>query len=261
MRSSPRRRVRSFNYIDVTVMSIASNLAAVHQEIIAACARVQREPGEITLVAASKGHPIDAMREYLAAAKTLGIPPVFGESYVQEAKSKVAALSSEAEFHLMGPLQSNKVRDAVALFDVIQSVHTTKVLSLISKEAVKSGKVQRVLLQINISRDPNKSGFAPEEVGSVLDEALSLPGVAVEGIMAITAIYDDSESVRSDFRALRSIAGTVHGRVNEIVRGTYVAAAVVSMGMSGDYGIAIEEGSSMVRIGTAIFGERDYPAR
>lgn len=233
-------------------MTIASNLSTILKDIQVASERVGREYDDVTLVAASKGHSIDAMREYLAAAKSLGVRPVFGESYVQEAKTKVAELSSEAEFHLMGPLQSNKVRDAVALFDLIQSVHSSKVLSLISKEASKVHKVQRVLLQVNISLDPNKSGLLPSEIGELYRSAQGMPGIRVEGVMAITANYDDEELVRRDFRALKILVESLRQTASQDMP------LCISMGMSADYSVAIEEGSTMVRIGTAIFGDRDY---
>jgi pyridoxal phosphate enzyme (YggS family) len=236
-------------------MDLASRLSGVLERIDQAVKRAGREAREVTLVAVSKKQSLDCMREYLQAAELAGIGVVFGENYVQELKLKREELGEGVEIHLIGPLQSNKIKEAVRLADLIQSVHSSAVISAIAKEARKLGKRQRIYLQVNIGHDPAKSGFAPDQ----LQAALELAGgegdaVSLEGLMTITPFYDQAESARSDFRAMSELKnsliarGLEHFFADRRIR--------LSMGMSADYDIAIEEGADLVRVGTAIFGER-----
>lgn len=230
--------------------AISENLSEILTQISLAEERAHRPSESVSLVAVSKKQSPEMMNAFHQAAQEKGIPVCFGENYVQEYKSKVPFLTPGFEVHLIGPLQSNKVKEAVKLFDVIQSVHSRKVLDLIASESAKLQKQQRVLLQVNISSDDNKSGFLPSEVSDVLATYKNSLSMRIEGCMTITALHDSLDRTRSDFRALKEIAHNVfsleHGIQNPII----------SMGMSSDFGVAIEEGSTMVRIGTALFGER-----
>jgi pyridoxal phosphate enzyme (YggS family) len=195
------------------------------------------------------------MREYVAAAQAKGVRIVFGENYVQEIKAKRAELGAAVELHLIGPLQSNKIRDAVALADVIQSVHSQAVLDGIAKEALRQGKRQRVFLQVNIGNDPAKSGFRADELPSVFD-SLSIHQSCIEavGLMTITPYYDEAAHVRPDFQKM---AGLRSSLCSQGFAKLFTDSSIfLSMGMSGDFDIAIEEGADFVRVGTALFGER-----
>jgi len=241
--------------------SIAERLHDTVRLIRDAYARAQRQQGErgptfgITCVAVTKTRSPGEMNEYARAARVEGIPVVFGESYLQEYREKVSDLADYDEVHLIGPLQSNKVREAVANFDLIHSVHSEKILGLIAREAARLGKRQRILLQVNIGEDPRKSGFAAADVERILTlvegEAATLQ---LEGLMTITPFYDNPEDARGDFRAMARL------RVELLQKGwerVFQGGEIrLSMGMSGDFVVAIEEGADLVRIGTALFGER-----
>jgi pyridoxal phosphate enzyme (YggS family) len=198
------------------------------------------------------------MCEYSAAAQERGIPVVFGESYVQELKAKRNELDKSGlvgEFHLLGPLQSNKIRDAVRFADLIESVHSLKIIDGIAKEARAAGKRQSIFLQVNIGRDPQKSGFSKEQ----LSEACHAVGVyrdclALRGLMTITPYYPVAEDVRADFRAFNEFRRKLLKSPDvKCFEGEEI---LLSMGMSSDFEIAIEEGADLVRVGTKLFGER-----
>lgn len=210
----------------------------------------------ITCVAVSKTHGAAEMNEYARAARAEGIPVVFGESYLQEYREKASHLADYDEVHLIGPLQSNKVREAVASFDLIHSVHSEKILGLIAREAARIGKRQRILLQVNIGEDPRKSGFTVADIERILTlvegEAATLQ---LEGLMTITPFYDDPQDARGDFRAMANLKSELMQKGwQRVFQGGEIR---LSMGMSGDFDIAIEEGADIVRIGTALFGERE----
>lgn len=236
--------------------SVSARLSGVLGEISAACERSGRKAGDVTLVAVSKRQPLPLVQEYLAAAKAQGIKAVLGESYVQELKAKRAAIGDAAAFHLIGPLQRNKVKDAVKLADVLESVHSLPVLEAVAAEARKAGKRQPVFLQVNISQDSSKSGFAPDEVVAAVGAARALSdAISLQGLMTITALYDTAEEARGDFRRMAAMR-------SELVSGGYDAAfenarIQLSMGMSADFAVAIEEGADLVRVGTALFAERE----
>jgi pyridoxal phosphate enzyme (YggS family) len=229
---------------------ISQNLSNILSQISQATKHVDRPHGAVSLVAVSKKQKPELMNAYHEAAKEIGIPVCFGENYVQEYKSKLPLLTPGYEVHLIGPLQSNKVREAVKLFDLIQSVHSLKIVELVIKEASKANKRQRVLLQVNISSDDKKSGFLPTEISEVLSKYKDAPSIQIEGCMTITALYEDIANTRKDFRALSTLVNEVFTKEHGIPN------SVISMGMSSDFELAIEEGSTMVRIGTALFGER-----
>jgi pyridoxal phosphate enzyme (YggS family) len=236
---------------------LASRLEGILRRIEASAIGVSRNPSAVTLVAVSKLKSTDLMREYLAAARCLGVRVVFGENYVQELTQKVAELGSVAEFHLIGALQSNKVKQAVRVADVIESVHSVKVLELVAKEAQAIGKRQAVYIQVNIGVDPAKSGFLADDVLSAIDLAAKRSeSLSVLGLMTITPYYGEGqdEIVRRDFVALRGLRDSlVANGVARFFEGERIA---LSMGMSSDFEVAIEEGADLVRIGSAIFGER-----
>lgn len=242
----------------------ASALAVVLQSISDAAQRSGRDLSSVQLVAVTKKVSIEAMKLFSQQAQASHIRVVFGENYVQEARQKKSALDAEgvayAELHLQGPLQSNKVKDAVRTFDVIQSVHSLKVLRLIAQEAARLGKRQRVFLQVNISDDPAKSGFREEEIGAALHEAASLSSsVTLNGLMTITAFHEDPEEGRGDFQRLALLRKRLYdGGLQSFFADSRIK---LSMGMSADFPIAIEEGADLVRVGTALFGERSPSLR
>lgn len=237
------------------MQGIASRLDSVSKAMAQAANRAGRSPSSLTLVAVSKRHSIESMREYVAAAAAMGIPVVFGESYVQELKAKRAELGAQCHFHLIGPLQSNKIRDAVRLADVIESVHSEKVIQGIAEEARALGKRQSIFLQVNIGQDPQKSGFLKDQVADVC----ALVGkynevLALRGLMTITPYYQEPEDVRPDFRAMNELRADLMQKG----MGAFFEEQTIplSMGMSSDFEIAIEEGADLVRVGTSLFGER-----
>lgn len=218
-------------------MSIRENVARVEDRIAQACARGGRARGEVTLVAVSKTFPAEFVDEAIAA----GISEV-GENRVQEARDKKPLVRGAARWHLIGHLQSNKAKDAVSLFDVIQAVDSIELAEKLARAAESHGKRQEVMLQVNIGDEPQKSGIARADVDAVVKQTSGLASLHVIGLMAIPPIGTPEES-RPYFRELRSMRdalGLQH----------------LSMGMSEDFETAIEEGSTIVRVGRAIFGSR-----
>jgi pyridoxal phosphate enzyme (YggS family) len=235
--------------------AIVTNLAAIEQCMAKAAIKSGRRPEDIGLIAVSKKQPVEKMLTYQSLLAPRKQEPVFGESYVQEFKKKRPALAPGFQIHLLGPLQSNKVRDALALFDVIESVHSQEMLTLIDKEAKRISKVQRVFLQVNISSDDDKHGFSKESVLSLLASDLaSFSNIEICGLMTITRYYDDPEDVRPDFRAMNELGAICRALLEK--SGRKITKWDISMGMSSDFEIAIEEGATLVRIGSALFGER-----
>jgi pyridoxal phosphate enzyme (YggS family) len=236
-------------------VSIEARLNEVLHTLRAAASKVGRDATKITLVAVSKTKPIEALREYAGAAARASLPVVFGENYLQEIKEKQPLLPDGSELHMIGPLQSNKVRDAVKFCDVIESVHSLKILELIAKEAARISKRQRVLLQVNIGQDAKKSGFAQQELAEALAICAKLSkDLQVEGLMTILPYDEDPEASRPHFKAMSQL------RSEMIAQGHgdhfHSHTILLSMGMSDDFAVAIEEGADIVRVGTAIFGER-----
>jgi pyridoxal phosphate enzyme (YggS family) len=218
-------------------VSIADNLAAVEKRMRAACERSGRKRDTVTVVAVSKTFPAARIDEAIAA----GVTHV-GENRVQEARDKKPQVSGAARWHLIGHLQSNKAKDAVRLFDVIETVDSVELAEKIARAAETAGKAQDVLLQVNVGDESQKSGVAPADVESVWRQVRALKGLRLLGLMAIPPIGLPEET-RPHFRRLRTI-------------GDQIGVEHLSMGMSEDFEIAIEEGSTMVRIGRAIFGPR-----
>jgi pyridoxal phosphate enzyme (YggS family) len=224
---------------------VGDRVARVLERIDKAAARSGRSPAAVRLVAVSKTQP----PERVAEAYEAGLR-VFGENYVQEAEEKVGAFP-DAEWHLIGKLQGNKVRKAVSLFRWIQAVDSTSLLAAVSRRCVEAGKTLPVLVEVNLAGEGSKAGISPEELPALLSAAAGLPGVRIKGLMAIPPMTEDPEESRPYFSRLREILerfscpGTAGEGMTEL-----------SMGMSNDFEVAIEEGATMVRVGTAIFGSR-----
>jgi hypothetical protein len=229
-------------------MSIAdtleSRLTAVQERIRSACERANRSPSEVTLLAVSKTHPADSVAE----AVRLGLTQ-FGESKVQEARAKIPQCPSRCRWHLIGHLQSNKARDAVALFETIQSVDSLSLAQEIQKQAEKQARNPKVLLEVNVAGESSKFGWPPDRLLAEFLEVNALSRLEIHGFMTIAPYATDPEKVRPYFRKLREL----RDRCADLLGAPL---PVLSMGMSGDLEVAIEEGSTIVRVGTALFGDR-----
>ena len=225
--------------------SLAVARARVLERIQHACRRVGRNPDEVRLVAVSKTVPVERLRAALAAGLT-----TLGENRVQEGATKAEALP-DAAWHLIGPLQSNKARRAVEVFSTIQSVDGADLARRLDRLAaeLRPGRPLPVLLQVNVDADPAKAGFAPGDLAAVVPGILALPNLSVEGLMTVGRLVDDPSAARPTFVALRGLS-------EELRRTSAALGPELSMGMSDDFEVAIEEGASIVRIGRALFGAR-----
>lgn len=224
---------------------IRENLEKINKNISEAARRSGRTPEEITLVAVSKTYPAEA----ITAAVGFGIADI-GESRVQEAEPKILNLGKIARWHMIGHLQTNKAKKAVAAFDIIQSVDSLKLAEEINRRAGEIKRKIDCLIEINSAGESSKSGLAPEMAAELIKKAGKLENIILRGIMTIGPLTDDRQLIRNAFRNTRRLFED--GR-----KLTGKQFDTLSMGMSDDYEIAIEEGSNMVRIGTAIFGERE----
>jgi len=227
--------------------SIADNLKAVEGRIEQAASRVNRDPGQIKLIAVSKTIPSPLIKEGIGA----GIK-ILGENRVQEAKEKIESLGRIVEWHMVGHLQRNKVKYVFELFDLVHSVDSLALAQEISREGMKRNQTMKILIQVNVAGDETKSGLAPEELISTLKQMTSLTNVSIQGLMTMPPFFPDPEQVRPFFGTLKRLAEEV---TREGLEG--VSMGELSMGMSHDFEIAIEEGATMVRVGTAIFGPRE----
>ena len=226
---------------------IEESLHLVQQRMADAMRRAGRVDSAL-LVAVTKNHPVSAVEE----VARLGVTHV-GENRVQEAKEKQLTYNGpQLVWHLIGHLQVNKVRQAVPMFDLIQSVDSRKLLEEIEKVAVKHDKVQDVLLQVNVAREESKSGLSVEEFPEVRDFASTLPHVRVRGLMCMAPFYDNPEDARPIFK----VANALYENMKRFYPNGQIK--YLSMGMTHDFEVALEEGANIVRVGTAIFGERVY---
>ena len=230
---------------------LADNLHNVKETIASALARrtERKETGdEVCLVAVTKNHPAAVVTEIQA----LGVGNI-GENRVQEAREKQQQVGHPGKWHLIGHLQTNKAKQAVEFFDLIESADSEHLLRALEKEAAKQGKVMDVLLQINVAREPQKTGFLPEDYEAVLPLLESFPHIRVRGIMVIAPNTSDQTVLHSVFRQGYDYFCKLKRQRKDI--------DFLSMGMTSDYAIAVEEGANMVRVGTALFGARDYNNR
>jgi pyridoxal phosphate enzyme (YggS family) len=220
-------------------VTIAADLASVRGRLDAACRRAGRDPAAVTLVAVSKKQPPEAIREAYAAGQR-----DFGENYAQELRDKQAALADLAgiRWHALGPLQTNKAKYVAGK---VALLHTLDRVDLAQELARRAGGAKvRALVEVNIGREPQKGGVLPEELPERLAALAAVPGIELAGLMCIPPAADDAEASRPHYRALREL------------RDRLLPGGELSMGMSGDFEVAVEEGATLVRVGTAIFGER-----
>jgi pyridoxal phosphate enzyme (YggS family) len=227
-------------------MSIAENVARVRERMEAAARRAGRDPGRVKLVAVSKTVDAARIRQAIEAGVNL-----LGENYVQEAQKKVEELGRRAGWHFIGHLQSNKARVAVRLFDWVHSVDSLRLAEELSRAAQQQSRPLPVLLQVNLGREATKFGAQEDEVIRLLGQMASLPGISVKGLMTMPPYFETPEESRPAFRALRGLQESISGRG---IPG--VLMEELSMGMSNDFEVAVEEGATLVRVGTAIFGPR-----
>ena len=224
-----------------------ANIETVRERIRAAAEAAGRAPESVRLVAVSKTVPAERVRGAVAAGLTL-----LGENYIQEARDKIAALADlSVSWHFIGHLQRNKAKYAVRLFELIHSVDSLKLARELDKEAAKHGTVQDILIQVNTGKEAGKSGVYAEEALALAREAGRLDHLAVRGLMTLPPYFNAPEKVRPYFRELRELRDRIQA---EALPG--VAMEELSVGMTGDFEAAIQEGATLVRIGTAIFGER-----
>lgn len=223
---------------------LAGRLADVRAGIERACSRTGRDPAAVTLVAVSKNVPPEVIREAYACGITL-----FGESRVQEAQAKMALCPGRITWHLVGHLQRNKAAQAAALFDMIHSVDSLRLLEALERGSQAAGRRIRACLEVNVAGESTKFGLAPHEVPAVLRAAVSCEWVTIDGLMTVPPFAEDPEKTRSYFRQLREWRDAWQEE-------TGFALAALSMGMSHDYETAVEEGATLVRVGTALFGAR-----
>ncbi len=221
---------------------------AVLGRIASACRRAGRDPATVTLVAVSKTVPRDAVRDAVAAGLD-----VLGENRVQEAAAKIPEVPG-ARWHLVGPLQGNKARRAVELFDVVESIDSVGLAERVDRlvREVRPGARYPILLQVNVDADPAKAGFEPGELGDAVAWIARLAGLDVRGLMTIGRLVTLPEAARPTFRRLREISADLRGAGHSI-------GPELSMGMTDDFEIAVEEGATIVRVGRALFGERHHP--
>ena len=224
--------------------TIAENLERVREQIAQAAAKAGHKADDIELVAITKTHPAEKIREAVEAGHTL-----FGESRVQEARAKIPELPSNLRWHFVGHLQKNKIRHALPLFEMIHSVDSLALAEDINRIAEEEGMHPRVLLEVNVAGEGSKFGFHPEKLRNEMEPLLALPRLSTEGLMTIPPIAEEAEASRKYFIDLRELRDALEENFD-------LKLQQLSMGMTNDFAIAVEEGATLVRVGTAIFGER-----
>ena len=227
---------------------VAENLEQVRKNIELACRKAGRDPKEVTLISVSKTKPVSMLQEaYDAGSRD------FGENKVQEIMDKVPQLPSDIRWHMIGHLQRNKVKYIVDKVALIHSVDSVRLAEEIHKEAMKIGRRVPVLIEVNVAGEETKFGVAPEEVEELIRKIAPFEGIEVQGLMTIAPFVTNPEENRQYFNRLKQLSVDIsHKNIDNINMN------VLSMGMTGDYEVAIEEGASFVRVGTGIFGERNY---
>lgn len=227
-------------------MSVSDNLKAVTDRIAFSCRHAGREPSSVRLVVVTKTVGIDRIREAVNAGAL-----ILGENRVQEARGKIEDLGNIASWHLIGRLQSNKAKYAVRFFDLIHSVDSIALAKELDKQAAKIDKVQDVLIEVSIAGEEAKGGVAIRDAAALVREAAKLEHLRIKGLMTMPPLTEDPEMSRPWFRKLRELRDTLEAE--QIPK---VSLAELSMGMSGDFEVAVSEGATLVRVGSAIFGER-----
>jgi len=227
------------------MQEIAANLERVQARIATAAEKSGRSPNEIELVAVTKTHPAETVQGAVDAGQTL-----FGESRVQEARAKIPLLPARLRWHFIGHLQKNKIRHALPLFELFHGIDSLALARDLERIANEEGIRPRILLEVNLAAEASKHGFTRENLRRDLEELLSLSRVSIEGLMSIPPLGPEPESSRKYFVALRTLRDELGSEFS-------LQLPQLSMGMSSDYAIAIEEGATIVRVGTAIFGERE----
>jgi len=226
---------------------IEENLQRVREKISEAAQKSNRSSEDVELVAISKTHPAESIREAYQAGQNL-----FGESRVQEARVKIPDLPSALRWHFVGHLQKNKIRHALPLFELFHSVDSLALAEDINRIADEAGLHPRVLLEVNVSGEGSKFGFSPEKLREAIESILALPRLTIEGLMTIPPLAPEAEDSRKFFAHLRTLR-------DKLQQDFAAGLPHLSMGMTNDFPIAVEEGATMVRVGTAIFGERPRP--
>ena len=229
--------------------SIPNNFERVREQIAAAANKSGRSVEDVELVAISKTHPAEKVREAIEAGQKL-----FGESKVQEARAKIPELPSNLRWHFVGHLQKNKIRHALPLFEMIHSVDSLALAQEIHRVAEEEGLHPRVLLEVNLAGEGSKFGFKPEKLREEMEPLLAFSRLSILGLMCIPPIAEEAEASRKYFVDLRELRDRLQVEF-------HVDLAQLSMGMTQDYAVAVEEGATLVRVGTAIFGERSRPKR
>jgi pyridoxal phosphate enzyme (YggS family) len=229
--------------------SIAQNLERVREQIAQAAAKAGRAVDEVELVAITKTHPAEKIHEAYEAGHRL-----FGESRVQEARGKIPELPSAIRWHFVGHLQKNKIRHALPLFEMIHSVDSLALAEDMNRIAEEEGFHPRVLLEVNVAGEGSKFGFKPETLRAEMETLLTLPRLSILGLMTIPPLAEEAEAPRKYFVQLRELRDRVQTEF-------HVDLAQLSMGMTQDFAVAVEEGATLVRVGTAIFGERSKPKK
>jgi PLP dependent protein len=226
------------------MVSIAENLESVREQITQAAAKAGRAVNEIELVAITKTHPAEKVREAVDDGHTL-----FGESRVQEARAKIPELPSNLRWHFVGHLQKNKIRHALPLFELFHGVDSLALAEEMDRIAAEEGEHPRVLLEVNVAGEGSKFGFKADTLRAEIGSLVALPRLSIEGLMCIPPLAEEAEGSRKFFVQLRDLR-------NSLEKEFAVKLPQLSMGMTQDYWIAVEEGATLVRVGTAIFGER-----
>ena len=225
-------------------MGVAENLERVRERIMQAAVKVGRSTSDIKLVAITKTHPAEKVREALSTGHTL-----FGESRVQEARAKIPELPSNLRWHFVGHLQKNKIRHALPLFELFHSIDSLALAQEMNRIAAEEGGHPSVLLEVNVAEEGSKFGFKDETLRAEMESLLALPRLSIEGLMCIPPLADEPEASRTFFVRLRELRDSLEKEFD-------LRLPCLSMGMTQDFWIAVEEGATLVRVGTAIFGER-----
>ena len=227
---------------------IAENLKQVHQNIVKACEMAGRDPKEVTLIAVSKTKPVEMLREAYDEGER-----IFGENKVQEIMDKYGHLPDDIQWHMIGHLQRNKVKYIVDKVSMIHSVDSVRLAQTIEQEAARKNVCVPILIEVNVAEEESKFGLKTEEVLSLLEKICDYPHIQVQGLMTIAPFVEDPEENREIFRKLKKLSVDIDKKnINNITM------SVLSMGMTGDYEVAVQEGATMVRVGTGIFGARNY---